>query len=320
MKSLKYWLTISFITFLLLVFIELFIRLSFPSIQPEGCDKKLMQDFVYGSSMGLVPNSKGIFFGKMIHTDNHRARRNNKFFNKKKKTWLHLGDSVTMGVGVDDDATFSALISKEIDSVNIINLSMIGYAVNDYSNIINYLVTDKKNELNIHHITIFYCLNDIYQLPFIEHPSPSFTFFNFVKSHYITYIALKGILFDRPNAMYQYDKMFYTKGNHQLQETKEKLLTIQSFCAAHQIEVDLIVLPYLSPLHNQENTSAEFNVLRDELERDSTKETIPMYDFSRAFAGAKNPEKYYLFGDGIHFSTLGHQQIYSYYQQVFFKK
>jgi hypothetical protein len=130
----------------------------------------MLQDFVYGKSMGLAPNRSGIFFGRLVHVDGNRSRRNTHRFNKKKSAWLHIGDSVTMGVGVDDDSTFSALLAQDADSINILNPSLIGFSVVDYKNVIRQLVITDGNALKITHITLFYCLNDIYGQTFIEKP------------------------------------------------------------------------------------------------------------------------------------------------------
>ena len=314
MKSLKYWLTISFITFLLLVFIELFIRICFPNIQPEGCDKKLMQDFVYGPSMGLVPNSQGVFFGKMIYTDQNRGRGNKHFFNKKKHSWLHLGDSVTMGVGVDDDSTFSALMAAEIDSLNILNPSLIGYSIIDYKNVVEHLIVHDSNALKISHITLFYCLNDIYHLPFKKEPSSTYYFFEFLKTHYRTYIALKGIFFNRPKSIYEYDKSFYTKDSKELKKVVNTIIQIQELCVKNHIALNVVVMPYLSQLNAAERPTKEYKILSEALNKNNNNPPSLM-DASTAFKKEDDYKKYYLYGDGIHFSSAGHLQIKNYYMK-----
>lgn len=319
MKSLKYWLTISFITFLLLVFIELFIRLCFPSIQPQGCDKDMIQDFVYAKSMGLVANSKGVFFGKVVHSDANRCRKKRQGFDKKKNSWLHIGDSVTMGVGVDDDATFSALLAQDVDSLNILNPSLIGYSVVDYKNVIRKFIMTDGNKLHITKITLFYCMNDIYGQTFMEKPSQRYLFLEFIKAHYRTYIALKGLLFNRPQAIYDYDRKYYQADGKELKQVANEISQIQLLCKLKQIDFNIVVLPYLPQVAQKERPTEEYKIL-DEALNNNNNNPPPMMDASAAFKLDEDYKKYYLFGDGIHFTTLGHQQIYSYYRQVFFKK
>ncbi len=312
MKSIKYWSYISLITLLLLIFIELFVRLCFPYIQAQGCDSKMLKDFVYGKSMGLAPNRSGIFFGKRVHIDENRSRRNGHRFNKKKSTWLHIGDSVTMGVGVDDDSTFSALISQETDSINILNPSLIGYSVVDYKNVIRQLILNDRNALKITHVTMFYCLNDIYGQTYTEQATPHYKILEFIKTHYRTYIALKGLLFDRPLAIYDYDKKFYSHNGKELIQVANEISQIQLVCQMNQIDFNIVVLPYLSQLELKNRPTLEFNLLATAL-KNCNKNPPSMIDASVVFDKNDELENYYLFGDGIHFSNAGHHKIKEFY-------
>ena len=313
MKSIKYWFSMSIITLLLLVFIELFVRLCFPFIQAQGCDKIMLQDFVYGKSMGLAPNRSGIFFGRLVHVDGNRSRRNAHRFNKKKNAWLHIGDSVTMGVGVDDDSTFSALLAQDADSINILNPSLIGYSVVDYKNVIRQLVITDGNALKITHITLFYCLNDIYGQTFIEKPTQRYKLLEFIKTHYLTYIALKALLFDRPKALYEYDKKHYDPDGKELNQVVQELSQIQILCRLKNIDFNIVVLPYLSQLEQKNRPTKEFNILNTALQK-LNQNPPAIIDASPAFDGEEEVESNYLFGDGIHFSNEGHRKTKAFYQ------
>jgi len=313
MKSIKYWSYITLITFFLLVFIELFIRLCFPTIQAQGCDGSMLKDFVYGKSMGLAPNRSGVFFGKKVHIDGNRSRRNGHVFKKKKNSWLHIGDSVTMGVGVDDDSTFSALIANKVDSLNIINPSLIGYSMEDYKNVVDQLIVTDGNTLNIKHITLFYCLNDVYKIQFMRQPSKAYKFFNYIKTYYFTYVALKGCFLQRAEANYEFDKKFYTSNAVELKQAARDILQIAALCKRKNIAFNVVMMPYEPQLEVTGRPTNEYKILAAQLASMNQHDSIQMTDMSLAFDTKESFEDYYLFADAIHLSNAGHRKIANYY-------
>jgi lysophospholipase L1-like esterase len=308
---------------LLLLFIEIFIRVFLHQVQPQDCDSRMILDNVYANSCGLKPNAAGKFFGHLLHSDELGGRKMRKPFSKKKKTWLHLGDSVTMGVGVDDDSTFVARMAEKIDSVNMLNLSLIGYSVHDYENVIRTLLMEKHNALNIEHISLYWCLNDIYNIPLGHAPSKFDQAKDFMRSNYLTYVCLKGVFFNREKFYYEHDAAYYNESGAEQDSAINALHKIKALCAAAHVKLDIKLLPYqyqyvdeigLITFREQQNfkTSFDYYKLYLGVPADSSRpETMTL--LSDAFMqDNKDISEDYLFGDGIHFSNQGHARMANY--------
>jgi hypothetical protein len=116
-------------------------------------------------SMGLLPVSVqgqwGIALGQRSRVDAKGFRATSRPFDWRRRSWLHLGDSVTMGVGVAADSTFSGRLAGVQDSVNVLNVSWLGYTTEDYKHVVETLIGESVPEVLISRLTVFHCLNDI---------------------------------------------------------------------------------------------------------------------------------------------------------------
>jgi len=307
---------------LLLLFIEIFIRVFLHQVQPQDCDSRMILDNVYANSCGLKPNAAGKFFGHLLHSDELGGRKMRKPFSKKKKTWLHLGDSVTMGVGVDDDSTFVARMAEKIDSVNMLNLSLIGYSVRDYENVIRTLLIEKHNAMNIEHISLYWCLNDIYNIPLGHAPSKFDQAKDFMRSNYLTYVCLKGVFFNREKFYYEHDAAYYKDGRPELDSAVVALRRIKSICNESEVKLEINLLPYLyqyvgcvgrTPFEEQYNFKYRFEAIQDNKGMGVRADNSIMESVDLAFyQDDLHFQKYYLYNDGIHFSNQGHARMANY--------
>lgn len=305
--KLKNTFIVLFMSCLILLLIEIFIRIFLPSIQPQDSDGSMIRDHVYRSSCGLKPNYSGRFFGRVVHSGEFGQRRTRYTFNRKKKTWLHIGDSVTMGVGVDDDSTFSARLAARCDFMNILNLSVIGYSARDYRNVILSLLIDHHNELNIGRISIFWCMNDLISVPLERDADILDKLRSWVRSRYRTYILLKAIFMDRAHDYYDYDSMNYRQGNDEFNKSMRNILLAKSICDSMGIQLDLVLLPYeyqYRKLGQQKLSFREQNMIQNYLQG-----RISVLNAGLAFELPVAIKDEYLFGDGIHFSNSGHRKL-----------
>lgn len=294
----------------ILFLLEVFIRIFSHDINPQDTDSGLMKDSVYFSSPGLVPHAEGFSFGKKIRVDEHGFLRSRHPFDPKKKSKFIFGDSVAMGTGVETDSTFSVRLQDYYgDSLNIVNVSLLGYNALDYLNLANYFFSE--NKFNIEEVLVVFCLNDIYpdRSNVLMMSSNSFLgpLAGFLKANSHLYLWLKGKFFDRQKAYFDHDLEMYR--NDALVNSQAKhLYDIMELCSRHGIGLNVIILPYEYQLRNKEKK--ELRLPQEKIRKLLEEKNIPALDpfdyLSQRIASSKDA---YLFADGIHFSSYGHGLI-----------
>ncbi|MEQ8523759.1 SGNH/GDSL hydrolase family protein [Gracilimonas sp.] len=317
MKSFLKTLSINAVLLVILFgIIELSVRIFIPQIQPPTTDDKLIKENVYGSTFGLKPNVKARSMGHYFETDSlgfWKYPRNN----ESSAGWLLLGDSVTMGMGVDQDSTYAGQLAFAFDSLHIINPSLLGYASDDYANIFSRLSGNES--LNINRVTLFWCLNDIYSKNIaVEGPKGlrgmGQFLSNFIYNHIYTYQWLKKIIFDRPKTYFLYDKQFYSSENEQFENAIRNLIEIKNTADSLDIRFDVIIMPYEYQFRS--NDTSPQNHLMEAL---SEKNIRFLSLFEILNTNSNSSENLYLYGDGIHYSKLGHRMVFeqlkSYYNE-----
>lgn len=304
---------------LLIFFFELLVRVLMPEIQLPMTDRTLFEENRYYDSFGLKPGSNGKING-VQRTVNHAGFWQFKSpINPGKNSWLFLGDSVTMGLGVEDDSTFAGLINDEIDSINILNSAMIGYYTKDYLNACNRLFNSK--DFKITKATVFWCLNDIYG----NFPTPNLrgqwfrdrsgVVLKFTRENFKFYHFLKNLFFDRSQAYYQYDADFYTENNEFLNQAIENIKQIAQIASEKNIQFKLFILPYEFQIRNYDQKNI-FKPQKILLQRLNLLD-VTVYDCTQVFMEFANESKtLYLYGDGIHLSKKGHRKIAEFVVQM----
>lgn len=285
--------------------LEIMVRTFVPEIKSQGTDKNLIIDSVYYTSQGLRPNTHGMSNGALLTIDKYGFRRNTVEIDTSKNSLLLIGDSVTMGLGIDSSFTFANLLQLRIQK-NLLNPSMFGYNVNDYNNVLNHFLT--KKELNIDEVILCWCLNDIYDesVNVIETPGGEIRhLFNnlltYLRRNSRFYLFLKAQVSDRSKSYYDFDSELYLNKNL-FSRTLKKLRNIRSECVTRKIKFTLVLLPYEYQIRTQ--NSFPQNIIEDSL-RNSGLITINSY---KAFKQNYSKD-YFLYGDGIHFSELGHRTL-----------
>ncbi|MFO7445374.1 MAG: SGNH/GDSL hydrolase family protein [Ignavibacteriaceae bacterium] len=292
----------------LLIFLELLIRLFFPQIQIPGTDRNLFIDSVYYDSAGLLPNAKGSSYGIPLQVDNNGFWK----FSKKAgngKRILYIGDSITMGIGVESDSTFAGIINDE-ENVPVLNSAMIGYSSKDYLNIVKKVIVEDSNKLNITGVSLFWCLNDVYDYyPYDTTPEfkpdgilgGALTFF---KKNFKLFYFIKNSFTDRQESYYLYDEKFYRAENEFFRNSLENLVKIAGILEKRNIPFEIFLFPYEYQLRGNEKEQ----VNPQELLADSLSNyDISVHNLTSSFKSVTVPGDLYLYGDGIHFSNSGHR-------------
>lgn len=296
-------------------FCEILVRICVPEIQPQYTDKTIYEDNRYYDSPGLRPLSMGESNGAMVVVNEYGCRSYSVKIDKNKKNLLLIGDSVTMGIGVEGDSTFSGILQSRLDSINVFNPSISGYDVKDYLNVVKSFVQwfDSQDE-RLDAVILFWCLNDVYtDLGSIEIPGGKIRyilsdFLVFVRAHSRFYFYLKTLLFDRPESYFKFDYAFYEEHNTVYQKAIEYIKQINQICLENRIQFSLVLLPY--EFQFRESESDLFypqNLLKKSIEQIS----IKFIDARMSFEHMNVPTLY-LYGDGIHFSKIGHKRVAQY--------
>jgi lysophospholipase L1-like esterase len=279
---------------------------------------------VYGISSGLHPLSSGLSGGKMFSVDALGFWKYAAHPDHPAGGWLLLGDSVTMGIGVEPDSTFAGRLAAFFPGWLALNPSWIGYSSADYLNVVRTLLAQPRVAASsvapIRRVTIFWTLNDIYSHCDVGLPPGQAvreygsSILNWLRQHYRTYAWLKRMFFDRPKAYFDFDAQFYRPDDPRFVAASQDLSDIKTLCGNAGVQLDIVLLPYEYQLRRADSASYYPQVvLRDRL--DSLH--IRWYDFASTFRGLPgNRDSLYLFGDGIHFSEHGHREIARFVQDT----
>lgn len=288
---------------------EIIIRIFMPEVQVQGTSGSIIADSVYNSSHGLRPLSSGKTNGVPVSIDQYGFRKSSVEIDTTKDSWLYLGDSVTFGIGVANDSIFSALVQAQIDTVNILNPSAIGYNINSYWDVFENLIIRNRHNLRIKKACIFWCLNDTYiNVPDFDTPGGSLRYvlsdiLRFVRSRSKLYYFLKTLIFDRPKSYFIFDKSFYQVDNSDLLYSIQILDKMNTYCREHDIEFNLFLLPYEYQLRVEDFTPQK--LMRELIQNKS----FVFSPFESIDTRKHKSNEFFLYGDGIHLSKLGHRYL-----------
>jgi lysophospholipase L1-like esterase len=298
---------------MLLITAEAISRVILLRVYNRGFDSSLIIDNKYFNSAGLKSNAAGTVWGKSFSTDELGGRRNPKAASAKNK-WLYIGDSVTEGVGVDDSCTFSSLSSERKKDFQLYNISLIGYSLSDYANVLKYYL---PADTTIKRVTLFYCLNDVYgtakskDLPEMVRNSFIGKANAFLQQNYATYKLLKLLVFSQSNNYFIYDLQFYENTNPRFTEAMNQLYQCDSLCKLNGTEMYVVLLPYRSQVNGKNDPLLPQQLVQDFC----NSEGISCHDASTYLKESKDSENLYLFADEIHLSETGHRVVAHFLQK-----
>ena len=299
----------------LLAFMELAVRLFSSEIHLQSTSAHIFQDNKFGSTTGLLPNVQGHSFGHRIETDERGfLKLSCAATDTTKPLAILIGDSVTQGVGVATKESFAAQLSCHFqDSLEIINLGLLGYNTSDYQNVVQTVVEQYTDRLQ--QLVIFYCLNDIsYRAKGDSQKQTaakkiSRKVLDWLKSNSYMYIWLKGVAADRSKSYFLHDYALHEQ-EALVARAKADFQYIQAICTSRGIPLTVLLLPYEYQLRHPDS-----NFLWPQLfmYQALSELGIPTYDvFDYLATQDLDSRAMYLYGDGIHFSQKGHALISQY--------
>ena len=308
----------------ILLVIEIGVRIFHPEITPMGTNRNLFAPRVYQNSIAPKPNAIGMSCGVEFRVDQQGFWKYSAAFDSTKPSWLLLGDSVTMGMGVDPDSTFAGRLAAAADSFNILNAAVIGYASTDYRHVAEGLLQDVpangKSALHIQHVALFWCLNDVYAnvgdfgAPGQTVRQISGGLLKFLKLHFYTYQWLKTLLLDRGRDYYLHDRSFYAEAGPHVQAAMQDLHHIHALAQKNNLRFEVVLLPYQYQLRAGASDRLPQSVMQKNLESMG----IAVYEVTDFLRTVRNETAaLYRYGDGIHFSPAGHAVLAKYLQLQF---
>jgi hypothetical protein len=144
-----------FLTFV--VVIEGSVRWLYPGIPPQFSDHRLFEPHRYGQAYGYKPLATGDELGALVITDEHGFRTSSRPAQRNtSEPVLVLGDSVSVGIGVEVEQTYPFLLEDKFGK-KVLNASVTGYGIANYVGVLAHIANNFKPEL----VIIGICLNDV---------------------------------------------------------------------------------------------------------------------------------------------------------------
>lgn len=300
----------------LFALMEVGVRMIMPEIGPIGTEKTLINDDAFNGRGGLAKNAEGTSNGALVQTDERRVIAYSRPFDSSLNSVLFLGDSVTMGLGVQSDSTFAGLLSGSMDSLNILNTALIGYNGTDYKAVVDSFLSVKSpleyDWQNVEQVVVFWCLNDIYKdVPPSTIPGGMTRKFGagilpFIRRHFRLYQVLKNAFFDRSRSYYEHDAFYYAPFGQYYQHAILMLEKIQKICNEQGVGLQVVLLPYEYQLRTHLPADS-LNIPQKLFKKDLQARNIPVTDAFSFMRSMGDSKELYLYGDGIHFSNAGHR-------------
>jgi hypothetical protein len=336
LKAIPFFLWCAIAPVLIYGSLELIVRILLPSIQPQGTDRILYAENRFWESHGLRPNSEGRSNGAAVHVDGNGFRVGSIRPDTARAGWLLLGDSVTMGIGVEADSIFSGILQSRFPGVNVLNPSMIGWDVRDYVRVFRHYTVENRNTLKIDRVLLFWCLNDLYrgdqavEMPGGKIRARGGIVLRALRTHSRFYYFLKTFLFDRARDYYLFDSRLYAEDGPAVADAIGRLADIRESCMSQHlwrhrgsgaatkrrapnqdllgdIAFTVVLLPYEYQLRVRNGGGAEpQRIMSAELENLGIEVLDPLPYLKDSGMDSK---KLYLCGDGIHLSAAGHRLI-----------
>ena len=290
---------------ILLVLIELGVRIVRPDVNAQDTDRTLFRAKAFGNSVGWVPNARGLSFGVEAAIDELGFRRI-KHPEHFSDTWLFLGDSVTFGVGVTDDQAFPQLVQNHLPAVRVWNSAITGYSTPNYRDVVTHTIDTGQH---LSRVILCYTLNDAYgNLDLTPKDSGLVDVtFGFLRRHSRLYVLFKDLAADRSKAYFMYDYAMYAEDRPEWLQAMATISDIAEALKARGIPLDVVLLPYEYQLRMDDTRLLQpQRMVKQALEA----KKINVIDLYADFGSkGRSSRDFFLFGDPMHLSVLGHQVV-----------
>ena len=305
---------------------ELVCRLAL-DINPRGNSRNLLVKEAFGPSKGNTKNVHALSFGAEIVTDEFGFRIDPaRPEPARDSAVLFLGDSVAFGPGVTERDSFVGRFRTALPAVRVYNSSVIGYSLPDYLHVAERFVPAHPE---IKRVYLMYCLNDLsdQSATLIDEalstpqtsatPAggvdtvrrlPGITAANFfLREHSRLYLWLSVTLTGTSQRYFQADLKLYDVDDARLAALLQPIADIAALLAQRHVDFVVGLLPYEMQVRDKDPALRRPQQRITEYLR---AHGIASIDLWTPVTAAKPSSTAYLFGDPMHFSTLGHQIVF----------
>lgn len=311
----------------ILLLLEILIRIVYPGLHSVGEDKLLYNKI--DGQYGYTPLAFGDSHGALFEIDEKGHRKSNLYSDNEKKILL-IGDSVSVGVGVQADKVYPALLDKSLNNHSIVNPSVGGYSYQDYSRVLKKKLDAQKyigvligivlndysstsqtgivdNLKNRGHKTL-----DDYKTRYpniiirlLRYFNDNYFNFNkYLHQHYMTSLWIKSLLTDSQKNFYQHDSAFYQKESA-ISLLSAEILNLKNIVESRGLWVKFMLFPYEYQLRKE---SLDF-LPQEKILIAAKMAGAQVYDFTKLFADKEKSSDLFLHLDPMHFSNEGHQLV-----------
>jgi lysophospholipase L1-like esterase len=327
--------------FTLIVIVEGGVRLFCSEILPQNLDPNLFDPFKYPDTYGYKRSSRGNEFGATYVTDEHGFRINSNSLRSKTHTKngsiLLLGDSVSVGIGVNSEEGYPYLLEKKFPDQHVFNASVTGYGISNYIAALHGTISEVEPD----QIVIGFCLNDVSVtsqvniLAMIQkrkgttesipdekrYPNLAVRWLRYINDNYFNfndalkkysraYLLLKSVATDSARDYFAADEATY-KDPQTLDFLTTEFIRLKESTNTYNASLVIFVFPY----EYQLRTLAEGRRLPQKIIQEAGRRAeVAVYDLyddllNYLRSNGAPSKSIYLFNDPMHFNARGHQVI-----------
>jgi len=290
----------------------------------------------YGQTYGYKALASGEELGALVITDEHGFRTSAR--SRQRNTSEHilvLGDSVSVGVGVEAEQTYPSLLEDRLGK-GVLNASVTGYGIADYVEVLGHIAGNFKPQL----VILGICLNDVVPTSQVnivtltrkkkedvevspdERRYPTLlmrtlryfndnylNFHSFLGSHSRTYVLLKSFAADSARDHFEADRLYY-------RDAKTIEFLSSQFAKLKRAFPDEKVLLFVVFPYEYQLRTGSLDVLEPQnvIKEAGHMAGVTIYDpydgLLQYLKSNRLPSRaIYLFNDPLHFNSMGHHAI-----------
>jgi len=251
------------------------------------------------------PNSEAILMGVSVRTNSDGFRDDEYPFAKgAKRRVLFLGDSLTLGWGVEKQATFEQLLEDDLNAISpteVINLGVGNYNTTQEVN----LFIDKGLKYAPDQVVLFYFINDAELVP-QKSRFPGLGNYRIVTFYWSRAKALRARLSDSVGFEEFYSALYRGEAEG-WKKSRAALLQLKELSLENGFDLKVVLLPELHELVDY--TFEEEHALVSDFLR---AHAISHLDLAPFFRDQREPQALWVSRDDAHPNARAHQLIAKY--------
>jgi lysophospholipase L1-like esterase len=251
------------------------------------------------------PNSQATLMGVSLRTNSDGFRDDEYPVSKGvKRRIIFLGDSLTLGWGVEKEETFEHLLENELNAsspTEIINLGVGNYNTTQEVN----LLIDKGMKYDPDQVVLFYFINDAEPVP-QKSRFPGLGNYRIVTFYWSRIKALRARLSENVGFRQFYSALYRGEAEG-WKKSQAALIQLKELSREHGFDLEVVLLPELHELVDY-SFQREHEMISDFL----SKNGIPHLDLAPFFRNEREPQSLWVARDDAHPNARAHRLIARY--------